>query len=192
MQLKFETLDYQQEAVEAVVRLFEGEPNHTRLFELNAAGASPVVANRLHLPHHEIGKNLNAVQKDFGQLETPIGEHGLNFSIEMETGTGKTYVYLRTVFELNKRYGWKKFVIVVPGVAIREGVVQSIRAMTSHFQTAFDNPVFHAAVYSSDRLNTLRNFAANNHIEILIMNIDAFKKDDNVIKRVNESGGSAD
>ncbi|ASK27718.1 DEAD/DEAH box helicase [Neisseria chenwenguii] len=188
MQLKFETLDYQSDAVEAVVRLFEGEPNHTQLFELNAAGASPIVANRLHLVRDEIGKNLNAVQRDFRLPETPIGEHGLNFSVEMETGTGKTYVYLRTVFELNKRYGWKKFVIVVPSVAIREGVVQSIRAMRPHFQTAFDHPVFQSAVYSSDRLNTLRNFAANNHIEILIMNIDAFKKDDNVINRVNESG----
>ncbi|MDO4907225.1 DEAD/DEAH box helicase family protein [Neisseria sp.] len=188
MQLKFETLDYQQEAVEAVVRLFEGEPNHDSMFELNAAGASPVVANRLHLAHGEIGRNLNAVQKAFRQPETQIGEHGLNFSVEMETGTGKTYVYLRTVFELNKRYGWKKFVMVVPSVAIREGVMQSIRAMTPHFQTAFDKPVFHSAVYGSGRLNALRNFAANNHIEILIMNIDAFKKDDNVINRVNESG----
>lgn len=188
MQLKFETLDYQSDAVEAVARLFEGEPNHADLFELNAAGASPVVANRLHLAHGEIGQNLNAVQQGFRLPETPIGEHGLNFSVEMETGTGKTYVYLRTVFELNKRYGWKKFVIVVPSVAIREGVVQSIRAMKPHFQTAFDNPVFHSAVYSSDRLNALRNFATNNHIEILIMNIDAFKKDDNVINRVNESG----
>lgn len=188
MQLKFETLDYQSDAIEAVVRLFEGEPNHVDLFELNAAGASPIVANRLHLAHDEIGRNLNAVQQGFGLPETPIGEHGLNFSVEMETGTGKTYVYLRTVFELNRCYGWKKFVLVVPSVAIREGVVQSIRAMKPHFQTAFDNPVFHSAVYSSDRLNTLRNFAANNHIEILIMNIDAFKKDDNVINRVNESG----
>ncbi len=188
MQLKFETLDYQSDAIEAVVRLFEGEPNHARMFELNATGVSPIVANRLHLPHHEIGRNLNAVQRDFRLPETPIGEHGLNFSVEMETGTGKTYVYLRTVFELNKRYGWRKFVIVVPSVAIREGVVQSIRTMKPHFQVAFDNPVFHSVVYRSDRLNTLRNFATNNHIEILIMNIDAFKKDDNVINRVNESG----
>ncbi|MBF0803628.1 MULTISPECIES: DEAD/DEAH box helicase family protein [unclassified Neisseria] len=190
MQLKFEHQQYQADAVGAVVRLFEGEPNHKQLFELNAGGASPVVANRLHLPHSEIGRNLNAVQKAFKQPETQIGEHGLNFSVEMETGTGKTYVYLRTVFELNRRYGWKKFVIVVPSVAIREGVVQSIRAMTAHFQTAFDKPAFQFHVYSSERLNALRNFAVNHHIEILMMNIDAFNKDKNVINRVNESGNA--
>ena len=188
MQLKFEHQSYQADAIAAIVALFNGEPNHAQLFELNAAGKTPIVANQLKLSYDEIGKNLNAVQQAFRQPETFIGEHGMNFSVEMETGTGKTYVYLRTIFELNQKYGWQKFVIVVPSVAIREGVMQSIRAMTEHFQAAFDAPVFNYFVYDSSRLNALKNFAHNQNIEILIMNIDAFKKEDNVIKRVNESG----
>lgn len=187
MELKFEQLDYQHDAVNAVVRLFQGEPNQEQTFALQS-DFSPVVGNRRVLPLDEIGKNLNEVQQDFSLPKTPIGEHGLNFSVEMETGTGKTYVYLRTIFELNRQYGWRKFVIVVPSVPIREGVLQSIRAMTAHFQTAFDGVHFAHSVYSSDRLNRLRSFATSTHIDILIMNIDAFKKDDNVINRPNESG----
>ena len=187
MELKFEQLDYQHEAIHAVVRLFQGEPNQEQTFALQS-DFSPVVGNRRVLPLDEIGKNLNEVQKAFSLPETQIGEHGLNFSVEMETGTGKTYVYLRTIFELNRQYGWRKFVIVVPSVPIREGVLQSIRAMTAHFQTAFDGVHFTHSVYSSDRLNRLRSFATGTHIDILIMNIDAFKKDDNVINRANESG----
>ena len=188
MELKFERQAYQTDAIAAVVDLFQGEQNQAQAFGLQADNYPPVVANIRRLPLDEIGKNLNAVQKRFRQPETQIGEHGLNFSVEMETGTGKTYVYLRTAFELNARYGWRKFVIVVPSVPIREGVVQSIRAMKTHFAAEFDNPVFHATVYSSDRLNELRNFAHSLGIEILIMNIDAFKKDGNVINRINESG----
>ncbi|XXQ67647.1 DEAD/DEAH box helicase family protein [Neisseriaceae bacterium B1] len=198
MQLKFENQEYQMNAVNAVVRLFQGEPNHAQAdFELTAQYDGLSVPNVLRLVHDEIGKNLNTVQKDFRQPETEIGQYGMNFTVEMETGTGKTYVYLRTIFQLNQQYGWKKFVIVVPSVAIREGVKQSIRAMTEHFQAAFDGAVFHSQVYSSDRLNALKNFASSNEIEILIINIDAFKKDSeddkdsknvNVINRVNESG----
>ena len=187
MELKFEQLDYQHDAVNAVVHLFQGEPNQEQTFALQS-DFSPVVGNRRVLPLDEIGKNLNEVQHNFSLPETQIGEHGLNFSVEMETGTGKTYVYLRTIFELNRQYGWRKFVIVVPSVPIREGVLQSIRAMTAHFQTAFDGVHFTHSVYSSDRLNRLRSFATGTHIDILIMNIDAFKKDDNVINRANESG----
>ncbi|UOP05212.1 DEAD/DEAH box helicase family protein [Conchiformibius kuhniae] len=188
MQLQFEQLDYQKEAIGAVADLFVGEPNHAHQFEWGNAGAFVVSANRLHLPQHEIGKNLNAVQRRFRQPETEIGQYGMNFSVEMETGTGKTYVYLHTIFELNRRYGWQKFVIVVPSVAIREGVVQSIRATREHFANRFDKPVVNANVYDSKRLHILRGFAQNRNIEILVMNIDAFKKDGNVINRVNESG----
>ena len=187
MELKFEQLDYQHEAINAVVHLFQGEPNQEQTFALQS-DFSPVVGNRRVLPLDEISKNLNEVQHNFSLPETQIGEHGLNFSVEMETGTGKTYVYLRTIFELNRQYGWRKFVIVVPSVPIREGVLQSIRAMTTHFQAAFDGVHFTHSVYSSDRLNRLRSFATSTHIDVLIMNIDAFKKDDNVINRANESG----
>lgn len=187
MQLQFEQLDYQTEAIHAVVDLFQGEPHHAQQFDLQN-DFHHVVANRRVLSLDNIGKNLNAVQKHFRLPETQIGKHGLNFSVEMETGTGKTYVYLRTIFELNQQYGWKKFVIVVPSVPIREGVLQTIRATRAHFASEFDQPIVRADMYRSDRLNALRGFATNQHIEILVMNIAAFNKDDNVINRVNESG----
>ena len=102
---------------------------------------------------------------------------GREFSIEMETGTGKTYVYLRTIFELNKTYGFKKFIIVVPSVAIREGVLKSIDMTKEHFQTLYDNAPFDHFVYDSKRLGKVRQFATSNQIQIMVINIQSFQKD---------------
>ena len=98
----------------------------------------------------------------------------------METGTGKTYVYLRTIFELNKLYGFKKFIIVVPSIAIREGVISSIKIMREHFKKLYDNVPFDDFVYSSKNLNQVKQFARNNEIQIMIINIQAFQKDANI------------
>ncbi len=186
MELKFEQLAYQTDAVNAVVRLFEGQRRES--FSLHDAGIELFVGNKLDLNWAQIGENLNNVQKTFGQPETEIGQHGLNFSVEMETGTGKTYVYLRTIFELNRQYGWTKFVIVVPSVAIREGVLQTLRATKNHFAELFNKPVMNFSEYDSKRLGALRNFAVNDGIEIMVINIQSFEKDGNVINQVNESG----
>ena len=186
MELKFEELAYQTDAVNAVVRLFEGQRRES--FSLHDAGIELFVGNKLDLDWAQIGENLNNVQKTFGQPETAIGDHGLNFSVEMETGTGKTYVYLRTIFELNRQYGWTKFVIVVPGVPIREGVLQTLRATKNHFAELFNKPVMNFGEYDSKRLGALRNFAVNDGIEIMVINIQSFEKDGNVINQVNESG----
>jgi type III restriction enzyme len=102
---------------------------------------------------------------------------GREFSIEMETGTGKTYVYLRTIFELNKTYGFKKFIIVVPSVAIREGVLKSIDVTKEHFQTLYDKVPFDHFVYDSKRLGKVRQFATSNQIQIMVINIQSFQKD---------------
>ena len=186
MELKFEQLAYQTDAVNAVVRLFEGQRRES--FSLHDAGIELFVGNKLDLDWAQIGENLNNVQKTFRQPETEIGQHGLNFSVEMETGTGKTYVYLRTIFELNRQYGWTKFVIVVPSVAIREGVLQTLRATKNHFAELFNKPVMNFSEYDSKRLGALRNFAVNDGIEIMVINIQSFEKDGNVINQVNESG----
>ena len=188
MELKFEQLAYQTDAVNAVVRLFEGQSNKRESFSLQTQGANRFVGNTLDLADEQIGENLKDVQKTFGQSETEIGMHGLNFSVEMETGTGKTYVYLRTIFELNRQYGWTKFVIVVPSVAIREGVLQTLRATKNHFAGLFDKPVMNFSEYNRDRLGALRAFAVNDGIEIMVINIQSFEKDGNVINQVNESG----
>ena len=99
-----------------------------------------------------------------------------HFSVEMETGTGKTYVYLRTIFELSRRYGFQKFIIVVPSVAIREGVLKNIEITAEHFRALYNNLPFEHFVYDARKVNRLRQFATSNTLQILVINIDAFRK----------------
>src|ERR687888_262714 len=101
---------------------------------------------------------------------------GVVFSVEMETGTGKTYVYLRTIFELARRYSFQKFIIVVPSVAIREGVLKNIEITAEHFRALYNNLPFEHCVYDAKRVNRLRQFATSNTLQILVINIDAFRK----------------
>jgi len=191
MKLKFDaTLDYQLEAISAVTDLFEGLPPKQSAFELSTAGivqmqlftelgvCNPgVPADDLFL------KNLHAIQERNNipksrLLAEPDDPYPFpNFSVEMETGTGKTYVYLRTIFELNRKYGFNKFIIVVPSVAIREGVLSSITIMREHLRGLYDNAAFDHFVYNSKDLSKVRQFAAGNEIQIMIINIQAFQKD---------------
>ena len=108
----------------------------------------------------------------FGRNELKDG----NFTVEMETGTGKTYVYLRTIFELNARYGLTKFVIAVPSVAIREGVLASLRSTSEHFSLRYATPIDHG-VYDSRRLSLVRQFATSTTLQVMVMNIQVFQKD---------------
>ena len=184
MKLKFDpTLQYQQDAVNAVVNVFDGQP-----FAQSAATAFQALqigglfqtelgmGNSLTLVDDDILKNVRAVQEK-NDIEKVAALQGREFSIEMETGTGKTYVYLRSIFELNKIYGFKKFIIVVPSVAIREGVLKSIDITKEHFQTLYDNVPFDHFVYDSKRLGKVRQFASSNQIQIMIINIQSFQKD---------------
>nr|WP_255608068.1 DEAD/DEAH box helicase family protein [Methylosinus sp. Sm6] len=134
------------------------------------------MGNRLNLPDDEILKNVHRLQETNG-IEKVAAFAGREFSVEMETGTGKTYVYLRSIFELNKTYGFKKFIIVVPSVAIREGVLKSIDMMKEHFQTLYDKAPFDHFVYDSKRLGKVRQFATSNQIQIMVINIQSFQKD---------------
>ncbi len=109
-----------------------------------------------------------------------------NFSIEMETGTGKTYVYLRTAFELHRKYGFSKFIIVVPSVAIREGVMTSLALMSEHFRGIYGNPPFDTWVYDSRQVSRVRAFAMGNTLQFMVLNIDAFNKSANVINHPND------
>ncbi|MBZ9944493.1 DEAD/DEAH box helicase family protein [Mesorhizobium sp. BR1-1-13] len=134
------------------------------------------LGNRLTIGDDEILKNIQAIQ-EANEIEKIAALAGREFSVEMETGTGKTYVYLRTIFELNKTYGFKKFIIVVPSVAIREGVLKSIDVTKEHFHTLFDNVPFDHFVYDSKRLGKVRQFATSNQIQIMVINIQSFQKD---------------
>ncbi|WNY25464.1 DEAD/DEAH box helicase family protein [Methanolapillus millepedarum] len=194
MKLKFDSnLSFQKEAISAVVDLFEGTPQKQSDFDItftSGTGAGRVseytelgLGNKMFINEETILKNLHAVQeRNFIPKSSALAERGgiykfPNFSVEMETGTGKTYVYLRTIFELNKKYGYKKFVIVVPSVAIREGVSSSIRIMKDHFKGLYDNVPFDSFIYNSKDLNKVRQFAVSNEIQIMIINIQAFQKD---------------
>ena len=134
MKLQFDPRqEYQLDAVKAVVDLFAGQTALGGGFRLEKVfpedryllNTAFVVGNNLSITQDEILKNLRAVQKENG-LAVSEKMEGLNFSIEMETGTGKTYVYLRTIHELNRKYGFKKFIIVVPSLAIKEGVLKNL------------------------------------------------------------------
>lgn len=191
MKLTFESnLSYQQEAIQSVVGLFEGQnaDDSDYSYTLNESDvfcAIDGIANRLMLSESQILANLKKVQSD---NDLPVSDtlDGMHFSVEMETGTGKTYVYLRTIYELNCKYGFKKFVIVVPSIAIREGVLKNLQITHEHFQSIYDNIPVRYYVYDSGRISSLRGFATGNNIEILVINIDAFAKDENIINRPND------
>ncbi len=194
MKLSFEpNLEYQLDAVRAAVDLFEGQAakqavNYFGTEQEDVFNLLDGIGNSLALQDGQLLENLKKVQERNGiDVEAPTSLDGnMHFSVEMETGTGKTYVYLRTIYELSKKYGFKKFVVVVPSIAIREGVLKSLQITEDHFQTLYDNTPLRYYVYDSKRISQLRGFATGNNIEVLVINIDAFAKDENVINRPND------
>ncbi|MGB0218662.1 MAG: DEAD/DEAH box helicase family protein [Sinimarinibacterium flocculans] len=203
MKLKFDANEgYQLDAIRAVVDLFAGQPDASQNdVTMMDEGLSSLkltetgVANQRVITDAQWLSNLRTVQTANGLPEsdrlepmklvdgTAVGTFP-NFTVEMETGTGKTYVYLRTVHELSRTYGFKKFVIVVPSVAIREGVLKSLQITAEHFQTLYDFERVEFSVYDSGKISQLRSFALGNCIQILVINIDAFAKDS------QENGGA--
>lgn len=134
------------------------------------------MANRLLLNDDQLADNVERIQ---AVQELSNGAYaGRHFSVEMETGTGKTYVYLRPIYELHERYGFTKFVIVVPSVAIREGVMKSIEMTRDHFKGLYGNKPVDTWVYDSRQVSRLRDFSSKNTLQILVINIDAFNKKD--------------
>ena len=185
MKLQFNpNLDYQRHAIASVVDLFLGQtPNQSNFTVSYMRGQIGVfdtqngIGNRLELDEEDILRNLQAVQLRNGLPQTRKLIRGqYDFDIEMETGTGKTYVYLRSIYELNKAYGFTKFVIVVPSLAIKEGVKTSLKLMLAHFKNIYDNIICESFVYDSSQLDQVRNFAVSDNIQIMIINIDAFRR----------------
>lgn len=179
MKLRFKVQRYQAEAVDAVVDCFTGQPC------LDAAGG---VNAEIALSPAQLLRNVRAVQRGRGLPESATLARSPaagtpdtpNLDIEMETGTGKTYVYIKTIMELNKRYGWSKFIVVVPSVAIREGVSRSFATTAEHFQVAYGSKP-KSFCYKSSFLPELERFAADAGVQVMIINIQAFNaagKDD--------------
>jgi type III restriction enzyme len=204
MKLQFDANQpYQLAAIAAVTDLFEGQPQGTPEYSVIQMGefggmfagqeqTELGVGNLVLLSPDKLLANVRAVQTsndiDISDSAAPLECWELfdsaanasrtcpHFSVEMETGTGKTYVYLRTIFELSQRYGFQKFIIVVPSVAIREGVLKNIEITADHFRAIYNNLPFEHFVYDAKKVNRLRQFAISNTLQILIINIDAFRK----------------
>ena len=198
MKLHFESdLSYQKAAMDAVCDLFRGQEVFRAVFSVAAPvptddqqysfegkqfSDSGGVGNALKLlPDVEISDNLQKVQLRNGvpPSDKLKPKQALDFTVEMETGTGKTYVYLRTVFELNARYGFTKFVVVVPSVAIKEGVYKTLQITREHFESASLYPNakgYEFFQYNSDRLGEVRNFATSPNIQIMVITVGAINK----------------
>ena len=148
------------------------------------------IGNRLTLLDDEILENLRAIQLRNGLPPSDHLDSG-DFTVEMETGTGKTYVYSRTIFELNKRYGFTKFVIVVPSIAIKEGVYKSLQITEEHFRALYSGAPFDYFLYDSAKLGQVRNFATSPQIQIMVVTVGAINKKDvnNLYKDSEKTGG---
>jgi len=191
MKLHFEeNLPHQLAAIEAVCDLFRGQEVCRTEFTVTQRAASPQlglaldqgmeesalgIGNRLTLLDDELHANLTAIQLRNGLAPSEELANG-NFTVEMETGTGKTYVYLRTAFELHKRYGFTKFVIVVPSVAIKEGVYKSLQITADHFRGLYANTPFDYFIYDSAKLGQVRNFATSPNIQVMVVTVGAINK----------------
>ena len=188
MKLKFKHQDFQTAAVDAVCSLFEGQRRTAAAFDLERGSGQTAmqteygVGNALQISASALLANMRAVQRR-NNLPQTDDLSGNQFSIEMETGTGKTYVYTKTIFELHRQYGFTKFIIVVPSIAVREGVYKSLQITREHFAALYENTPCRYFIYQSAKLSDVRQFATSSGIEIMIINIDAFRKAENVINQ---------
>ena len=189
MKLKFKNQDFQTDAVNAVVDLFAGQEKTHSTFSVEEVQTTfdnnLGFGNALRIDDETLAANMHAIQKR-NKLPMTLDATDKRFCIEMETGTGKTYVYTKTIFELNRKYGFTKFIVVVPSVAIREGVYKSFQITAEHFGLQYDNVPNRYFIYNSAKLSDVRQFATSANIEIMIINIDAFKKAENIINQAQD------
>jgi type III restriction enzyme len=178
-------LKHQIDAISATSGILEGAP-YIQPEERFWNGE--VSSNVLKLSFEDIHENVAKIAKE-NDIEGYSPVDSADFSIEMETGTGKTYVYIRSVFELNKKYGLHKFIIVVPSVAIREGVLATLRDTKVHFREIYSTEVS-VIEYDSKKLPEVRNFCVSNHLSIMVMNKQAFDSDNKVINDENRDSGN--
>ena len=202
MQLRFDAnQEFQLSAIEAAAGLFEGQPRIEADLRWALGSGFSAIANRLDLEDAALLTNLQATQATNGLppdselkfIAEPVGTADgagtarfPNFSVEMETGTGKTYVYIRTCLELFRRYGFRKFIVVVPSVAVREGVLKTFAITEQHFKEHLDNLPYRYYAYKSENLSQVRQFALSDSVEFMVMTIDSFNKELNVIRQTTD------
>src|SRR5690554_2788627 len=203
MKLQFKEQQFQLQAVKSVVDCFEGQPLKTNRFTLEkskdiirqAKQAALGVAelgletsleeaigyrnSSLQITEEQVLKNIQSVQRsndliESKEIEKPKGLRlGYNLTIEMETGTGKTYTYIRTMYELHKHYGWSKFIVIVPSIAIREGVYKTFEVTQEHFQELYGHKI-NPFIYNSAKPQDIETFASDSRISVMIINTQAF------------------
>src|SRR5574344_2350546 len=213
MKFNFKIQEYQTDAVESVVRIFNGQGYHAHTSYIRDLGKVEKKAQQttihddeteengitgfkneaLELTDEQLFNNICDTQrlnniKQSASLVKDLGRCSLD--IEMETGTGKTYVYIKTMFELNKRYGWSKFIVVVPSIAIREGVGKSFRMLEDHFMEHYGKKA-RWFIYNSADLNKLDSFSSGSGINVMIINTQAFAASMNEDKNVEGRKGNA-
>lgn len=207
LKIKFDpNQDYQLEAVASISDLFDGLESQAPQFGLSGTEIVPNLPSYVHLPESSLYDNVLIAQEHYNakpqhqswqtELECDDGMllEGVsndswrypNFTVEMETGTGKTYVYLRTIYELNKRYGFTKFVVVVPSVAIYEGVVKNYNITRNHFSSIYGYEHFGLIQYDGSKLSQLRDFATSTMPNILVMTIQSFNSKSNNLYKPSE------
>lgn len=197
MKIKYKHQGFQVEAARNVVRAFEGQPYCDGANYIMDWGAQKQLFGTgfgnapLKLDRADIKENVRTIQMEQGlkPIDHLEGE-GVNLTIEMETGTGKTYTYIKTMYELNKHYGWSKFIIVVPSVAIREGVFKSFESMQDHFAHEYGKRMQYF-IYNSKQLTKIDSFASDNNLHAMIINTQAFNSSLNEDKNKEGRGGDA-
>lgn len=202
MKLKFKKQQYQEDASLSVVRCFEGQPKGDRrdlvgrrerkidLTNWKQNSVEDIISfgnNKIAITGDDLRKNIRAVQKQ-NNLDYTDNQGFENYSIEMETGTGKTYTYIKTMYELNKAYGWSKFIVIVPSIAIREGVLKSFQITEEHFQELYRKKIRYFVYNSNNSSNiaNINNFAEDNSIQVMIMNYQAFNTKSKGNRRIYE------
>lgn len=201
MKLKFKTQAYQTAAVQAVVDCFAGQPPanaEAMSYRIDPGAAKRGTDNlfadgfknaEVKLSERQLLENLQKVQRhqnlpiSDGLVKTKVST--VNLDIEMETGTGKTYCYIKTIFELNKRHGWSKFIIVVPSIAIREGVAKSLAITAEHFLEAYQKKA-RFFIYNSKQLHHLESFSSDAGINVMVINVQAFNATGKDARRIYE------
>lgn len=201
MKLQFKEQDFQLDAVNAVVKCFEGQSLKTNRFTLEKTteilrkakeqaagivtidyGVEELIGYRnsaVQITSEQVFENVVGIQREHylienQKLDVVKGANiGYNFTIEMETGTGKTYTYIRTMYELHKKYGWSKFIIIVPSIAIREGVYKTFELTQEHFQEVYGHKIS-PFIYNSSRPQDIETFASDGRISVMIINTQAF------------------
>ncbi|MGI6771275.1 MAG: DEAD/DEAH box helicase family protein [Acholeplasmataceae bacterium] len=206
MKIKFKKQEFQTDAVKSIINVFKGQKylrnnkgiadfikeknllNHNYLdesiYDYDVSFSNPIIT----LKKEEILENIREIQKENGIQESSYLSQKLgvvDLDVEMETGTGKTYVYIKSIYELNKIYGLSKFIVIVPSVAIREGVKKSFEMTADHFMTEYGKKIRYY-IYNSKRLNEIENFASSDSIQVMIINMQAFNSRSNDARKIYE------